>query len=65
MEDLCDSHIDLFSSSLRPSVFRVVFFSIFQFIDDTTLLRVTILNQTYKVRKQFSRWQRVQPEATF
>ena len=42
----------------RLLVFRVVFFSIFQFIGDTTLFRVTILKQTYTKKKQFSRWQR-------
>ena len=39
----------------RPSVFRVVFFSIFQFVGDTKLFGVTILKQTYKRKKQFSR----------
>ena len=37
----------------RLPVFRVVFFSIFQFIGDTTLLRVTVLKQTYKRKKHF------------
>ena len=42
-----------------PLLFRLVFFSIFQFLGDTTLFRVTIWKQTYKRKKQFSRWQRL------
>ena len=38
----------------RPSVFTVVFFSIFQFIGDTTLFGVTILRRTCKRKKQLS-----------
>ena len=37
----------------RPSVFRVAFFSIFQFIRDMTLFRVTLSRQTYKWKKNF------------
>ena len=37
----------------RPSVFRVVFFSIFQFIRDTTLFSVTIFKQTHKRKNNF------------
>ena len=55
IEDLYDFQINLFSSFFRPPVFTVVFFSIFYYIGDTTLFCVTILKQTYKRKKQFSR----------
>ena len=35
----------------RPSVFRVVLFSIFQFIGDTTPFHIMLLKQTYKRKK--------------
>ena len=43
----------------RSLVFKVVYFSMSQYIGDTTLFRVTIIKQTCKREKQFSRWQRV------
>ena len=50
----------IFISSLlvrlfRFSVFRVGFFSTYQFISDTTLFSVKISRQTYKTKTQFSR----------
>ena len=65
MESLCHFILILLVLTFRPLVFRVSFFSIFQFIGDATHFRVTILKQTNKREKQFSRWQRVWSEAKF
>ena len=65
MKDLYQFHINVFSSFFRPLVFRVVFFPVFYFIGETTYFRVTIFKQTYKIKKEFWRQQRVWPEASF
>ena len=53
MEDLCDAHINSFSSSFQTISIRSSVFSIFQFIGGHTLFHVTILKQTYKRKNNF------------
>ena len=66
MEDRCFfSYLFFYFLFLDLQYSEWCFFSIFQFIGDTTLFGVTILKQTYKRKKQFSRWQSLQPGKTF
>ena len=65
MEDLCHFHINSFSSSFQKfSIQSGAFFNI-PISRNTTLFLVTILRQTYKTKKEFSRWKRIYSVPTF